>query len=150
MLSPGSPAVGRQAGAGGGGAHFGSPRPGQQPESVVDGVGGGGETRGLDKELSGQAAKSRRPRIHELPLCLSGVRLLGSWRELFWLLSVFTSLEVRIFAITEPAPCIVTGEGGYGERVGVAGGTILFFFPTFPFTQGKDDQLCGWGGVGGD
>lgn len=34
-----------------------------------------------------RAAKSRRPRIHELPLCLSGARLLGAGREFSRLLS---------------------------------------------------------------
>lgn len=74
--------------------------------------------------MSQETAKSRRPQFRELPLCLSGAPLPGPEKEFSQLLSVFTSREVRIVAITEPNLCIVmvVGVGGVG---GVAMGNRI-------------------------
>lgn len=66
----------------------------------------------------------------------------GLWEEFSQRLSVFTSQEVRIAAITKPNPCIVLVETevAMGNKMGATGRIKSFFFPTFPFAPAKDEQ----------
>lgn len=138
----------RPAGAGGAGSPLppGFPRPGRQPGSVADGAGAG--VRQGAVRASGRAAKSRRPRIHELPLCLSGARLPGAGREFSQLLScIFESEKLELLPLLNQTPELSRGDGGMaaGNRMGQQGERNCFSCQPFPLHQEKMNQLLEMG-----